>query len=138
MRPAVVIARSGAPVAQELKRGAASWQSNPTILVAPYYGVDADGARGGWNPEFVKRIQCAEYSQYLWDVLPIGGTDEGSILRLDHVFPVGADSSNWRLTEFKLSSAAREIIDEWLLWHITGGLVGDSALDCARKVLTEL
>ena len=25
--------------------------------VAPYYGATADGTRGGWNPEFVQRIQ---------------------------------------------------------------------------------
>ena len=31
-----------------------------------------------------------------------------------------------------------EIVDEWLMWHVTGGLVRDGALDCARKVLAEL
>lgn len=137
VRPALVVATGGPVVASDLRRGAASWQSNPTLLVAPYYGADVGGTRGGWNPEFVRRIQHAEYSQYLWDNLPIGNT-EGSILRLDHVFPVGADPSNWRLTDFTLSSAALEIVDEWLTWHITGGLAEDGALDCARKVLAEL
>jgi len=138
VRPAVVLATAGAPVERDLRRGAASWQSNQTLLAAPYYGVELDGRRAGWNPEFVRRIQCAEYSQYLWDVLPLRGAETGSILRLDHVFPVGSDPSNWRLTEFKLSPAALEIVDEWLMWHLTGGLLEDSALACARAILAEL
>jgi hypothetical protein len=137
VRPALVVATGGPPVPKELRRSAASWQSNQTLLVAPFYGGAADGTRGGWNPQFVQRIQRAEYPQYLWDVLPIGGSD-GSILRLDHVFPVGLDPANWRLTDFKLSPAALEMVDEWLMWHVTGGLVEDSALDCARKVLAGL
>ncbi|HKY21623.1 MAG TPA: hypothetical protein VJM31_10415 [Vicinamibacterales bacterium] len=106
--------------------------------MAPYYGVDSDGTRAGWNPEFVKRIQRAEYSQYLWDILPIGGCEDGSILRLDHVLPVGVDPSNWGLTEFKLSDAALALTDEWLTWHVTGGLVTDSALHCARQFLASI
>jgi len=138
VRPCIILATGGPPVARELRRGAASWQSNQTLLVAPYYGIDSDGTRGGWNPEFVRRIQRAEYSQYLWDVLPIGGPESGSILRLDHVFPVGADPSNWRLMEFRLSQAALEIVDEWLAWHLTGALVEDSAVACARAMLAAL
>jgi len=137
-RPALVIATSGQPVPQELRAGAAKWQSNPTLLVAPYYGATRDGSRAGWNPEFVQRIQRVEYPQYVWDQLPIGGSDDGSIMRLDQVFPVGADPSNWELTPHRLSAEAMAFIDEWFSWHVTGGLPGGGILEFARTELAKL
>ena len=73
------------------KRTGAKWQHEPTLLLAPYYGSLSDGSRAGWDPEFISRIQRVEYSQYVWDILPIGGSESGSLLRLDHIFPLGAD-----------------------------------------------
>ena len=137
-RPAVVVAVEGVLVDPRFKRTAAKWQSNPTLLAAPYYGVASDGTRGGWNPEFVGRIQRAEYCQYVWDLLPIGGSDDGSILRLDHLFPIGADPSNWKLTRFELRGEALSILDEWLAWHLTGSLDPNGALHYARTVFQNL
>lgn len=138
IRPALVLATSGPPVPSEFRTGAAKWQSNQTLLVAPYYGATADGTRGGWNPQFVGRIQRVEYSQYIWDNLPIGGSDDGSILRLDHVFPVGVDSSNWQLTPHRLSGDAMTFIDEWFSWHVTGGLPVGGILEFARTELAKV
>ena len=137
LRPALVLATGGPTVSPELRAGGATWQSNQTLLVAPYYGVASDGTRGGWNEQFVGRIQRVEYSQYVWDNLPIGGSDAGSILRLDHVFPVGADPANWQLTPWRLSGDAMTFIDEWLSWHVTGGLPNDGVLEIARKDLAK-
>lgn len=137
-RPAVVIASAGIQVDPRFTRTGSAWQHKPAILVAPYYGVEADGTRAGWNPEFVSRIQRAEYSQYVWDVLPIPGSDEGSILRLDHVFPVGADPANWELTAFQLRTDALEYLDEWLGWHTSGTLDPDGLLAFTRGELAKL
>lgn len=138
IRPALVLATGGPPVQRELREGAAKWQSNPTLLVAPYYGATADGSRSGWSPQFVDRIQRVEYSQYVWDNLPIGGSEDGSILRLDHVFPIGADPANWQVTPHRLSTEAMSFVDEWLSWHITGGLAKDGLLDFARGEFAKL
>ena len=137
-RPAVVLATSGTPVDQQFKRNAASWQHRPALLAAPYYGVQADGTRGGWNSKFVSRIQRAEYSQYVWDILPKGGLPEGSILRLDHLFPVADDAANWKLTDYRLRDEALAILDEWLSWHFSGSLIEDGILDFARNEFAQL
>ncbi len=137
-RPVVVLAAAGPEVEDRLRRGGAKWQYGQTLLVAPYYGAEADGTRAGWKPEFVSRIQCAEYSQYVWDMLPIGGSVDGSILRLDHIFPLGADAANWTPTGFRLSSDGLECFDEWLCWHITGTLPEGGVLAYARAELPKL
>jgi len=135
IRPALVLATSGPAVSPDLRAGAARWQSSSTLLVAPYYGATSDGTRGGWNPAFVARIQRVEYSQYLWDSLPIGGSDAGSILRLDHLLPIGADPANWQSTPHRLSADAMAFIDDWFSWHVTGALAGGGVLECARATL---
>jgi len=137
-RPAVVISVGGAPVLRELRAGQNRWQSAPTILVAPYYGADPGSSRGGWPAPFVERIRRAEYPQYMWDVLPIGAVEQQSILRLDHLMPVGADSANWQMTSHVLSEEARGILDEWVSWLITGSLSDQSALGYARTELGKL
>ena len=137
-RPVVVVASPGDTIEPRFTRHSASWQHRRALLVAPYYGVQADGTRAGWNPEFVSRIQRAEYSQYVWDRLPEGGLREGSILRLDHVFPIGDDPANWTLLGYRLRDDAKAILDEWLSWHITGVLVPDGVLECAREELDKL
>ena len=143
-RPAVVVSMPGTLVDPQFRRNAASWQHRPALLVAPYYGVQADGTRAGWNPEFVSRIQRAEYSQYVWDVLPAGGLREGShsggrnILRFDHLFPIGDDPANWILTDYRLRDDALDIVDEWLSWHVSGVLIEDGVLDFARREFARL
>ena len=87
----------GTEVPKPLRIGAARYQTNPTLLAAPYYGADFGGSTGGWRPEFVARIRRCEYPQYLWDHLPVGGRDE-SILRLDHIQPVGKHGESYEVT----------------------------------------
>lgn len=137
-RPVVVVAMPGTPVEESFRRNAASWQHRPAVLVAPYYGVQADGTRAGWNPEFVARIQRAEYSQYVWDILPVDGLPGGSILRLDHLFPIGADPANWVASEYRLRDDALAILDEWLSWHTSGAIVEGGILDFGRAELAKL
>lgn len=51
LRPVVVVSLGGHVIGKALRLGAARWQSNPTLLVAPYYGADQSDKRGGWKPE---------------------------------------------------------------------------------------
>ena len=59
-------------------------------------------------------------------------------MRLDQVFPVGADSSNWQLTSYRLSADAMTFIDEWFSWHVTGNLTSGGVLEIARSELAKL
>jgi hypothetical protein len=138
VRPAVVLAIEGTPVSRELRRDQNSWQYKPALLMAPYYGVESDGRRAGWPAEFVHRIQRAEYCQYAWDVLPLPGNEAGSILRLDHLFPVAPDPANWQPTGFKLREEALSLLDEWVSWHVTGSLPESTTLGYLRVELARM
>jgi hypothetical protein len=137
-RPVLVVSEGGPDVPRET-RGAQSsrWQSAPALLVAPYYGIDADGSRGGWNPAFVQRIRRCEYPQYLWDRVPLPGATE-SVLRLDHLQPVGRSASSYEWTPHFLSGPALSIVDEWLAWLLTGQLPVDGDLAWVRSELAQI
>lgn len=131
-RPALVLSSSGAAVEKSLRTGAARYQTNRSVLVAPYYGADRGGNRGGWKPEFIQRIRRAEYPQYSWDQLPIPGASE-SVLRLDHLQPLGENSQAVELLPYRLSEDAALIIEEWLSWFRTGALDEDGMLTYFRS-----
>ncbi|MDP2851832.1 MAG: hypothetical protein Q8O23_00330, partial [Gallionella sp.] len=109
-RPCLVIGSNNPAVDQALTQGMPTNSTAPTVLVAPYYGVDKDSRRAGYQPDFVERVRHCEYPQFVWDRLPIGGGPDESILRLDHLQPIGALNNSYKLSEFKLSDAALEII----------------------------
>lgn len=136
-RPALVLSTGGVPVHKVLRRGGAKWQHAPTILVAPYYGADLSATRGGWPAAFIDRIQRAEYPQYLLDTLPIAGGKIDSVLRLDHVQPIGNHQDSYEATEYCLSDEALRLVDEWFLWLTSGMLDPDGALATARALLAE-
>ncbi len=108
-------------VSPALVRGTAKRSTAPTVLAVPYYGVDSDGKRAGYKPEFVERIRHCEYPQFVWDCLPIDGPEE-SVLRLDHLQPIGTHYNSYKLSDFKLSDDALEIVDELVQWLIWGGV----------------
>ena len=64
--------RWGSEISPVLRRGTPRYQTAPTLLVAPYYGAEQSGTRGGFTPEFVNRIRHCDHLQYLWYGLPIG------------------------------------------------------------------
>jgi len=137
-RAVLIISCGGADIPKALRVGAAKWQTAPTLLVAPYYGAEQSGTRGGWKEEFVKRIRRCEYPQYLWDKLPINGTTEESILRLDHIQPIGRNPNSFELTPHCMTEDAMLVLDEWLLWLFGGNLPENSILLDVRKELMEL
>ncbi|WP_206675604.1 hypothetical protein [Solimonas terrae] len=108
--------------------------SAPTMLVAPYYGAEKTARRAGYNQAFVDRIRHCEYPQYLWDKLPLDGSDE-SILRLDHMQPIGCHYNSHRVCEFRLSDEALEIVDTMLDWTLKGKLPdGHDVLEFRRMM----
>lgn len=131
VRPVLVVSTGGPDLPKPVRRGAAKHQTNPTFLVAPYYGADRGGRTGGWNEALVTRIRRCEYPNYIWDSLPIGGRKE-SILRLDHLQPIGRHGESFELTRYRLSKDALEILDEWLSWLVKGTLSPDSGLASVR------
>jgi len=131
-RPCLVLGNNVSSVDNKLRRGMPKKLTAPTVIVAPYYGVDKDGTRAGYNPELVERIRHAEYPQFFWDKLPIYGPKE-SILRLDHIQPVGTLSSSYELAQYKLSENAMELMDDLLQWLIWGGVPADSLILDYRK-----
>lgn len=134
-RPALVLSTSGSEIDASLKKGFPAWQTTPTVLVAPFFGVEADGGRAGWPPQFVTRIRRCEYPQYVWDYLP-GATGKESILRLDQMQPIGKHAASHDDTGFSLTAEGLSILDEWTTWLITGTL-GDGALAAAREALSD-
>lgn len=131
-RPCLIIGSGSPPVDQPLTRGMARHSTAPTILAVPYYGATRDGSRGGYNPGFVERIRHCEYPQFLWDKLPIAGPDE-SILRLDHLQPIGLHYKAYQVSEHKLSNDALRVVDELLYWLIWGQIPEDSLIAMYRK-----
>jgi hypothetical protein len=47
-------------------------------------------------------------------------------LRLDHIQPIGAHHNAYKLTDYRLSDAGIEVLDELLDWLIEGGVKEDS------------
>jgi len=127
----LVLSGSGSPVEPALRVGAPRYQTNPTILAAPYYSSDRT-----WNREFVERIRRCAYSQYMFDILPIpGGRD--SILRLNHVQPIGAHSESYELTGYCLSAPALAVVEQQFQWFRRGILEKAELFEIRNTLLEE-
>lgn len=136
-RPCLVVGMAE-PVDDRLRRDMPKKSTSPTLVVAPYYGVDRDGSRAGYNPELVRRIRHAEYPQFMLDSLPLAGgkKTERSILRLDHLQPVGMHYRAFVHTGFCLSTDAREcIFQDWLNWYLWDDLPEDSLIRGFQKLV---
>ncbi|MGO9663699.1 MAG: hypothetical protein ACLP66_10355 [Polyangia bacterium] len=134
VRPALVLSVGGDDVPHSLVSASARWITSRTILVAPYFGADQDGSRGGWPPAFVQRIRRAAYPQYVWDYLPLGDVQE-SILRLDQIQAIGSDPKSLEVMPYRLADVPMQILDEWLCWLVQGGLSPDGLLSGLREGL---
>ena len=133
-RPAIILSEGGPDIPKHLIRGSPKWQTNPVVLVAPYYGVDRGKGRAGFNEKFVEKIRRCRYPNFMWDILPVTGAEE-SILRLDHIQPIGKHHDSLDLTDYCLSQDAIDLIDEWLNWLIFNYLPENSILYDIRESL---
>lgn len=136
-RPCLVICCDHPAVDSTLTKGMPNKSTAPTMLVAPYYGAARNNHRAGYRPEFVERVRHCEYPQFVWDHLPFAGGEE-SILRLDHLQPVGAHYAAYKLSGYRLSDTAVEVIDELLSWLVWGGVTPDSLVAMYRQEIEEL
>jgi hypothetical protein len=135
-RPCLVFSTGSPLVDRTLTRGTPNSSTAPTLLVAPYYGARKSAQRTGYKPEFVERVRHCEYPQFVWDFLPIPGGEE-SILRLDHLQPVGAQPTSYMLSNYRLSADAMDIVDELLGWLVWGGVEPDSLIALYRSEIEE-
>jgi hypothetical protein len=108
------------------------------VLVAPYYGAVQNDKRGGFPEQLLRRIRRCEYPQYMMDALPLGGETRESLLRLDHIQPVGAHNDSIEPTGHCLTTDALDILEQWLTWIVRGSVPVDSELDIIRNGLLEL
>jgi hypothetical protein len=106
--------------------------------VAPFYGATITGGRAGWPDELLRRIAACEYPHYVLDELPLKGRNAGpSVMRLDHLQPVGNHHDSVEALPFCLSEDALMIVDEWLDWLVKGKLDPTSILADARHTFLE-
>jgi hypothetical protein len=131
-RPCLVISCNNPSVDPALTKGMANNATAPTCLVAPYYGVNQSGKRGGYHAAFVERVRRCEYPQFMWDVLPFAGGEE-SILRLDHIQPIGTHYKAYKPSGYGLCSDAIIVLDELLGWLLRGGVPADSLIAMYRQ-----
>ena len=138
-RPVVVISLGGPEVPKSLRPGTKpEWQTAPTMLVAPYYGSERNNLRAGWHGALVERIQRCEYPQYMWEKLPINDPPRESILKLDHIQPLGRHYKSYEVTDYVLCDDALDVLNDWLIWLTRNEMPKDSYLLEIRKSLLEV
>ncbi len=135
-RPLLILSEGGGEIPSHLKLGKPKWQTAPTILAAPYYGITYGNKRAGFNPGFIERVKQCEYPHYVWDVLPHEQGEE-SVLRLDHIQPIGRHHEAIHWTPHCLTQDALDLMDSWLHWLLTGSLDGGSILFDIRSSLLQ-
>lgn len=137
-RPALVLASPADPPDEKLTLGLAGYQKAPCFIVAPYYGTDKNGMRGGYPEELVRLVRRCKYPHFFWDCLPLKGDTTSSLLRLDAMFSVVHDRTWYQHTGFRLSQDGMEIVAEYLEWFMTGALPKESLIRDVRAKLEEL
>lgn len=108
-----------------------------TMVVAPFFGGDQTGVRAGASEEMLERIRHCEYSRYMWDRLPTGGAVDNSILKWDHLLPIGSNNMTFKPTQYCLSKEALKVFEEWLIWLQTGQVKAGGVLETARQFFAD-
>jgi len=136
-RPMIVLSTPGEPPNPALMRNKPGHLTAQMIIAAPFYGKDeGTGSRSGYTDAFVQRVKACEFPQFFWDKLPCKTGTEESILRFDHMQPVGFHHQNYKIEEYCLSENALELMDEWIGWYMHGRYMAGGLLDVARSVLS--
>jgi len=65
------------------------------------------------------------YKQFMYDELP-HASGEPSVLRFDHILPVGSHTKSYKPLGYKLGDEALKILDEYLQWNLFGGVEEDA------------
>jgi hypothetical protein len=137
-RPLLILGNAADEIPRSVTQGKPRYQTSPTYLVAPYYGVDeGTDRRSGYPQALIKRVRQCEYPQLFWDKLPLTGADE-SLLRFDHIQPISTLHSTIEFLEYRLSDIALNLVDQHFRWHFFEDLSQDELLydliDSLRKM----
>lgn len=133
-RPCIVLGTGGPTVEKSLTRGKPNAQTAPTLLVAPFYGVIQNKNRSGYSKTFIEAVRHCEYPQFFWDILPLSYNSE-SLLRLDHLQPIGCHHKAYSPTDHILSKHALSFLDEMLHWLLYGGIREHTDLEAYLDLL---
>ena len=108
------------------------------LLIAPY--IELIGKKGASCAprEFVTQTRRAHYANLIWDMPPSEVGTVESILRLDCIQPIAQGSAALRMSGWRLSNLAMEVIEDWFVWLRKGGLPKGSDLLEIRTALQEL
>jgi hypothetical protein len=136
-RPALILSEGGDVLPKDLTKARPKYQISQNLLVAPFYGTEADGRRGGFPPALLDRVRRCEFPQYMCDRLPTWGGSE-SVLRFDHIQPIGKHHDSIEWTEFCLGEDAMSILDEWITWIMTGYLPEDGMIFPVRQAFLSM
>ncbi|MGR3979432.1 hypothetical protein [Pseudoalteromonas sp. 1181_04] len=135
-RPCIVLSGEGDNIDKAITKGMANHSTAPTIIVAPYYGIANSQKRAGYNPLFVERVRHVEYKQFLYDELP-HSYGQPSILRFDHIMPIGAHYKSYKHLGYKLGAEAEKIFTEYLQWNFFGGVHEDSIILAFKDLISD-
>ncbi|MBM9515046.1 hypothetical protein [Desulfogranum marinum] len=135
-RPVIVVSTGGPQLPKGLRPGTKpKWQTNPTMLVAPYYGSEENDSRAGWYGALVDRIQKCEYPQYMWEKLPLNDPPRESILKFDQLQPLGKHYKAYEITDYVLCDDGIEVMNDWIMWLTRNQMPSDSNLYMIREEL---
>lgn len=134
-RPCLTLGTNFPTVDSDLTKKKPKSSTANTTIVAPFYGADENNNRAGYTRDFIERVRHLEYPQFHWDSLPNKNKNspKESILRLDHLQPVGSHYMSYKLSGYKLSDEAMNLIDELVNWQFLKGFPKDSLLIDYRK-----
>jgi hypothetical protein len=138
VRPAIILGTEPPNVGEVLGQGTPKTHRDSPLVIAPYYGADQSGTRAGFSREFISRVQRGEYPQYFWDKLPLETDTQDSLLRLDHIQPIGRSASTCKWTGWRLSEGALEILGSWITWLLEGSMPEACTLGWLREELMDL
>ena len=125
-RPALIVHAGCSDIPNALRKNKPRYQTDPCILVAPFFTAEQGPDRKGYTPAFVERVRRCEYPQFFWDTLPESKSGATSLMKLDHIQPVGRNHSVVEVTNYKLSDLAVEIMKQFLDWFLHDQLPDDS------------
>jgi hypothetical protein len=107
------------------------------MMIAPYYSVNPTG-RTGFPPPFVQRVRRLEFPHFFWERLPVPGDEEGSMLRIDHLQPIGHSASACEKTKWRLTKDALDLISDHVDWFMAGRIPAESLLASLRQDYLDL
>jgi hypothetical protein len=136
-RPVLVLSEPAPEFQKRQWPGMAAHQRISKFTVAPYFGVEHTGERGGYDEIIVRLARRGRYAHLMWDWLP--GAGAPSLLRLDCLTTFTLGNTTVTHTGKRLSSEALLYLDDWFLWMCRGGeCPRDSSLGEVRDLIEQM